>query len=114
MSSALPALSTSLSYLITRRKILILFIEVKPLLAYDLDSSRKAVYDQIRKRVSQLYGGKYPKIDGINVLGTRFCVYERSTPLRRSLTPLRIDPQHDFATDTTPKERWNLGTSGRS
>ena len=44
----------------TRRKNLILFIEVKPLLAYDLVSSRKEVDDQIRKRVSQLYGCKYP------------------------------------------------------
>ena len=86
MSSAFPALSTSLSYLITRRKILILFVEVKPLLAYDLESSRKAVYDQIRKRVSQLYGGNYPhpQLFGISALGTRFCVYEYSTPLGRS------------------------------
>ena len=38
----------------------ILFVKVKPLLAYDLDSSRKAADDLIRKRVSQLYGGKYP------------------------------------------------------
>ena len=43
-----------------KAKIPIFFIEVKPLLAYDLDSSRKAVDDQIRKRVSQLYGCKYP------------------------------------------------------
>ena len=55
-----------------------------------------------------------PKLHGISALGTRFCVYECSTPLRRSLTPLRIDPPPDFVTDTAPKERWNLRTAGRS
>ena len=86
MSSALPALSTSLSYLITRRKILILFIEVKPLLAYDLDSSRKAVYDQIRKRFLNFTDAiiSISKLYGISVLGTQFCAYEYSTPLGRS------------------------------
>ena len=99
----------TLIYLITRRKIPILFIEVKPLVAYDLDSSRKAADDQMRERVLDFTAGSIPisTLYGISALGTRFCVYEY-TPSSRSLTPPRIDPQPGFVTDTAPKERWKL------
>ena len=52
------------------------------------------MYDQIRKRVSQLYGGNYPhpQLFGISALGTRFCVYEYSTPLGRSHRVLTLNP----------------------
>ena len=52
-----------------------------------------------------------PKFFGMSALATRFCFYEYSTPLDHSLTPLRIDSQPDFVTDTAPKERWNLDFS---
>jgi hypothetical protein len=98
-------------YLITRRKVPILFIEVKPYVAYDSDSSRKAADDQMRERIldSDFTAGSIhiPKLYGISALGTRFCVYEY-TPASRSLTPLRIAPHPHPVTDTAPKERWDL------
>jgi len=96
-------------YLITRRKIPVLFIEVKPYVAYDSDSSRKGADDQMRERVLDFTAGSIPipTLYGISALGTRFCVYEY-TPASRSLTPLRIVPDPQFVTDTAPKERWDL------
>ena len=112
ISSALLALSTSLSYsLLQGEKFPSCLSKAKPLLAYDLDSSRKAADEQMRERVLDFTAAStsisIPKLYGISALGTWFCVYEY-TPLSRSLTPLRIDSQPDFVTDTAPKERWNL------
>ena len=64
-----------------KAKIPILFIKVKPLLVYDLDSSRKAVDDQIRKRVSQLYGGKYPHPQALRNALSHSTAYRPSTRL---------------------------------
>ena len=96
-------------FLIKWQKFPIVFIEVKLLLAYDLDSSRKAADDQMRERVLDFTEASIsiPKLYGMSALETRFCVYE-FTPSSRSLTPLRIDSHPDFVTDVAPKERWNL------
>jgi hypothetical protein len=96
-------------YLITRRKVPILFIEVKPYIAYDSDSARKAADDQMRERVLDFTAASIPipKLYGISALGTRFCVY-KYTPASRALTPPRIVPDPELVTDTAPKERWDL------
>jgi hypothetical protein len=48
-----------------------------------------------------------PKLYGLSVLGTRFCVYEY-TIANCILTPLCIVPHPKLISDTAPKERWNL------
>lgn len=91
------------------RKVPILFIEVKPNIAYVSDSSRKAADVQMHERILEFTAGSIPipKLYGISALGTRFCVYEYN-PASRSLTPRRIDPDPHLVTDIAPKERWDF------
>lgn len=101
------SINFTIIYLIARRKVPVFFIELKTHVAYDTDS--KAADDQTRDRVLDFTAGSIPipKLYGLSALGTRFCVYEY-TVANRSLTPTRIVPHPELATDTAPKERWNL------
>lgn len=101
------SINFTIIYLIARRKVPVLFIELKTHVAYDTDS--KAADDQMRDRVLDFTAGSIPisKLYGLSALGTRFCVYEY-TVANRSLTPTRIVPHPELATDTASKERWNL------
>lgn len=101
------SINFTIIYLIARRKVPVLFIELKTHVAYDTDS--KAADDQMRDRVLDFTAGSIPipKLYGLSALGTRFCVYEY-TVANRSLTPTRIVPHPSLATDTAPKETWNL------
>ena len=98
------SINFTIIYLIARRKVPVLFIELKTHVAYDTDSD-----DQMRDRVLDFTAGSIPipKLYGLSALGTRFCVYEY-TVANRSLTPTRIVPHPELATDTAPKETWNL------
>ena len=93
-------------YLITRQKIPVLFIKVKPYVAYDSDSSHKRAYDQMHKRVLDFTAGSIsiPILYRISALGMRFCIYEY-TPASHSLILLHIVPDPQFVTNTVPKER---------
>lgn len=101
------SINFTIIHLIARRKVPVLFIELKTHVAYDTDS--KAADDQMCDRVLDFTAGSIPipKLYGLSALGTQFCVYEY-TVANRSLTPTRIVPHPELATDTAPKETWNL------
>ncbi|KAF8161688.1 hypothetical protein B0H34DRAFT_806842 [Crassisporium funariophilum] len=95
-------------YVIMKRKVPVLFIEIKTYLAFDRASSRKEADDQMRDRFLDFSSGNIaiPKLYGISALGTRFSVYEYTSGTR-SLTPPRILPDPEIVTDTAPQKRWN-------
>lgn len=81
------SLDFTIIYLITRRRVPVLFIELKTYVAYDTDSARKAADDRMRDRVLDFTAGSIPipKLYGLSVLGTRF-----SIPLPIAHSPRRV------------------------
>jgi hypothetical protein len=99
----------TITYIITRRQIPVLFIEVKTYVAYDKDSARRDADVQMRERFFDFTCAgnlPIPKLYGLSILGTRFCVYEYALEDRR-LTPQWIAPHPELFTDTAPMERWH-------
>lgn len=103
------SIDITIIYPITRRRVPVLFIELKTYVAYDTDSARKGADDQMRDRVLDFTAGNIPipTLYGLSALGTRICVYEYTTATG-TLTPPRIVPHPEIVTVTAPKERWNL------
>jgi hypothetical protein len=103
------SLDPTVFYIITRRQVPVLFIQVQTYVAYDKDSARRTADVQMRERFSDFTCAgnlPIPKLYGLSVFGTRFCVYEY-TPADRRLTPQWIAPHPKFFTDTAPMERWH-------
>lgn len=101
-------MDSSLIYIIKKRKVPVLFIEIKTHTAFDRASLRKEADDRMRDRFLDFASGNIaiPKLYSISALGTRFSVYEYTSGTR-SLTPPRIPPDLSIVNDTAPQGRWN-------
>jgi hypothetical protein len=95
-------------YIVMKRRVPVLFIEIKTFLCHDNSYSRAVADHQMREKFLDVASGSLPKskLIGVNAMGTRFAVYEY-TPQNRQLIPSRIMPHPNFINDTAPKERWN-------
>lgn len=101
------SIDSSVIYIVMKRKVPILFVEIKTYQAFDRASLRKEADEQIRDRFLDFTGNvAIPTLYGISAFGTRFSVYEYTSETR-SLTPYRIPPHPLILTDTAPQERWN-------
>ncbi|KAL0945970.1 hypothetical protein HGRIS_012248 [Hohenbuehelia grisea] len=93
-------------FLVSRNKVPVFFIEVKPPQHLDSIASREAADKQMRDRFRSLGEGlEISTLHGISAMGRKFALY--------TLTAASIDPQpiaRDEATinDVAPKSRWVL------
>ncbi|KIJ27500.1 hypothetical protein M422DRAFT_784871 [Sphaerobolus stellatus SS14] len=95
-------------YIIMKRKVPVLFIEVKPFNHFEKDSTRAEADDQMRRKFRDFRSASLPlpKLFGISALGTRFSVYEYIIETR-ALLPPSILPDPMTVNEVAPKERWN-------
>jgi hypothetical protein len=97
----------TIRYVVFKRNILILFVEIKTFMALNLPSARASADDKMHKILLGFSSDRLPqsKLIGISVMGTRFAMYEYTTNDRR-IDPPRFT-RSDILTDTAPKERWS-------
>jgi hypothetical protein len=95
-------------YIVMKRKVPVLFIEVKPYIHLKRDGTRGEADNQMRRRFRDLVSGSLPlpKLYGISAMGTCFSVYEY-TKETRVLSPSLIAPDPNIVNDVAPEERWN-------
>jgi len=95
-------------YVVMKRKVPVLFIEVKPYLHLHEIGTRGKADHQMRERFRDLVGPNLPvpKLYGISAMGTCFSVYEYMKETSR-LTPPMIARDPDIINDVAPQARWN-------
>lgn len=92
-------------YIVSKRKVF--FVQIKRYLALD-KVSRTEADDQMFKWFIEFPSGNIvtPKLVGLSVLGTNFCVYEFTTVATNSCL-LALSSISQFLIDTAPKAWWN-------
>jgi hypothetical protein len=95
-------------YVVMKRKVPVLFIEVKPYVHLHEIGTRGKADHQMRERFRDLVGPNLPvpKLYGISAMGTCFSVYEYTKETGR-LTPPMIARDPDIINDVAPQTRWN-------
>ena len=95
-------------YVVMKRKVPVLFIEVKPYVHLHEIGTRGKADHQMRERFRDLVGPNLPvpKLYRISAMGTCFSVYEY-TKETSCLTPPMIARDPDIINDITPQARWN-------
>jgi hypothetical protein len=95
-------------YIVRKRKVPVIFLEIRTSLALDKISSRTEADDQMRKRFVEFASSSIPtpKLVGLSALGTHFCVYEYTTA-NKQLLPVRIIHDPQFLIDRAPQVWWN-------
>lgn len=95
-------------YVVMKRKVPVLFIEVKPYVHLHEIGTRGKADHQMRERFRDLVGPNLPvpKLYGISAMGTCFSVYEYTKETSR-LTPPLIARDPDIINDVAPQARWN-------
>jgi len=95
-------------YVVMKRKVPVLFIEVKPYVHLHEIGTRGKADNQMRERFRDLVGPNLPvpKLYGISAMGTCFSVYEYTKETSR-LTPPMIARDPDIINDVAPQARWN-------
>ena len=77
-------MGSSVIYIVMKRKVPVLFIEIKTYRAFDRPSPRKEADDQMRDGFLDFSGNiAIPKLYGISAFGTRFSVHEYTSELSR-------------------------------
>ncbi|KAF8514939.1 hypothetical protein BU17DRAFT_94016 [Hysterangium stoloniferum] len=104
-----PATPGSLDfvYVVMKRKVPVLFIEVKPYVYLQDMAKREKADNQMRGRFRELGSPSLPmpKLYGISAMGTCFSVYEYAKETNRVSPPL-IPRDRDVVNDVAPQERW--------
>jgi hypothetical protein len=92
----------TISYVVLKNTTPIFFVEIKSLVALELDRARAAADDQMRTMCLGFSSDRLPqsKLIGISAMGTRFAAYEYTT------SDHRIDPPRG-GDGPPPKERWS-------
>jgi len=102
------AVDFTVIYIVMKRKVPVFFIEVKPYIHIQRNSTRELADDQMRRRFRDFSGSNLPipRLYGISTFGTRFSIYQY-TVANRVLTPSLIASDPDIVTDVAPEGRWN-------
>jgi len=102
------AVDFTVIYIVMKRKVPVFFIQVKPYIHIQKQSTRELADIQMRQRFRDFSDSNLPipRLYGISALGTQFSVYEY-TVATRVLTPPLIASDLRIITDVAPEERWN-------
>lgn len=93
-------------YIVRKRKLPVMFIEIKTFINLDDMSTREQADNQMRDHFYRLAGSiKIPILYGISAMGTRFCVYEYNKKTG-ALSPAAILRDPTFLLDVAPAVRW--------
>jgi hypothetical protein len=94
-------------YIVMKRKVPVLFIEVKPYVHLQDIAKREKADNQMRDRFRELGSPNLPmpKLYGISAMGTCFSVYEYTKETNR-VAPPSIPRDLDTVNDVAPQARW--------
>jgi len=95
-------------YIVTKRKVPVFFIEVKPYIYLQSPGRRGDADERMRRMFRDLVFGilPIPKFYGVSAMGTCLSIYE-CTKATRVLLPRAIAPDPKIVNDIAPQERWN-------
>ncbi|KAK7451692.1 hypothetical protein VKT23_012371 [Stygiomarasmius scandens] len=93
-------------YIVKKRKLPVMFIEIKTFVSLDDMAARELADRQMRDCFTRLLNHlKIPALYGISAMGTKFAVYKYDAVTRR-LTPPVIARDPEVVNDVAPAERW--------
>ena len=94
-------------FIVRRRRIPVLFIEVKTYRSLEQLSARGSADDQMRLRFREFASGTVctPTLYGLSAFGSQFCVYAYESATR-SIDPSAIARDLAIVNDTAPAARW--------
>ncbi|KAJ3552168.1 hypothetical protein NP233_g12945 [Leucocoprinus birnbaumii] len=109
---AVPRLGALLGrapFLVRRRRIPVLFVEIKAYRALEQLSAREEADGQMRGRFREFVVAgdtvALPVLYGLSAFGPRFCVYSY-TQATRVIEPVAVPRDAESVSDVAPKERW--------
>jgi hypothetical protein len=93
-------------YIVKKRKLPVMFVEIKTLVSLDDMASRELADREMRDRFTRFIDHlKIPTLYGISAMGTKFAVYKYEKSTQR-LTPPAIPRHHEIVNDVAPADRW--------
>ena len=92
-------------FLVTRQKVPVFFLEIKPASHLNSNASRAAADEHMRDVFLALAEAQVPTLHGFSALGPWLCHYRLNTATGE-LSPHQIPSNPRFLTDTAPAAAW--------
>ncbi|KAG5653310.1 hypothetical protein H0H81_001270, partial [Sphagnurus paluster] len=101
------AIDYAVTFVLALNNIPVIFVEVKPKVAFNTISGRSGADDQMRQRFQQLYDAMPSKMVGLSALGPLVCRYSLSKE-DNVINPPYIERSPQIIRDVAPQGNWDI------